>query len=83
MSTKVGTIRQVVDDLREKLISNEGNYITMGSVKNMLIVRFEDRKALSRKQAVRGGRLILTMNAQYLIISPESQTNCFYHTLAY
>ena len=32
---------------------------------------------------VQGGKRIMQMNEIYLTISPESETNCFFHCLAY
>ncbi len=77
MSTKVESIDQAIADLKGKLGNHEINYQTMGSVTAMMITKYEERKNLNKKAMVRGGRLILSMNAQYLVISPQSETNCF------
>jgi hypothetical protein len=52
-------------------------------VEKIMFIIFEDRTALKKSVAVRGGRQILEFNSTYLIISPESKENCFYHCLAY
>lgn len=55
----------------------------MGTITDLKIVVFPQRQSLTSAQKVRGGRLIMDMNSRYLIISPESSENCFYHCLAY
>jgi hypothetical protein len=54
-----------------KLDSNKDNYgENMGTVNNILVAEFEERKGLSYERMVQGGKLIIDMNNNYLIISP-------------
>jgi hypothetical protein len=70
-------------DLFNKLSGAENNYQHMGALTDMMVFTYEPRGKLTRAQKVRGGKHIMDMNGQYMIISPQSDANCFYHCLAY
>lgn len=83
MSTRALNVSEAVDDFEDTLKDNAERYKKMGNVTDMKIVEFEDRATFSYGQRVQGGRLIMDFCNSYMIVSPQSDTNCFYHCLAY
>ena len=54
-----------------------------GHITGMHVKLYENRQTISRENITRGGHKIIKCMKKYIIISPESTTNCFYHCMAY
>jgi hypothetical protein len=84
ISSKVGNFDYVLEQFVDKMISRQNLYEAERLLpESLTIVEFESREHLKKSQLVRGGIKIYTMNKQYVILAPESDSNCFYHCLAF